>query len=125
MELSEGIRRIGFHRWYERTLIEGHAWLAAALLGAILLFAGVERLSLRGSGWEPVAFVVLVLGAGGLAAWALHRYLAMLVLAQRAAERSTCGHCAAYGLLELTGKQIARDAVAVRCRKCGNEWTIG
>ena len=124
MELAEGIRKIGFRRWYERQLIESHLWLVTGLIGAIVLLGGVERLSLRGPGWEPVALIVLVLGAGGLAAWALQRYLVMLVLAQRAGERSTCSRCAAYGLLEVTGKRFASGAVDVRCRKCGNEWTI-
>jgi len=125
MELSEGIRKLGFRRWYERTLIEGHLWLVTGLIGAIVLLGVVERFSLRGPGWEPAAVIVLVLGAGALATGAVHRYLVMLVLALRAGERSTCSRCGAYGLLEVTGAQPARGEVGVRCRKCGNEWTIG
>lgn len=33
----------------------------------------------------------------------------------RAAERSICRNCSAYGILEVTG---------ARCRKCGHGWTI-
>jgi len=31
MELSDGIRKIGFRRWYERQLIEGHLYLISSL----------------------------------------------------------------------------------------------
>ena len=29
MEPADSIGRLGFARWYERRLIEGHAWLSA------------------------------------------------------------------------------------------------
>jgi RNase P subunit RPR2 len=58
-------------------------------------------------------------------------------LTAHAAERSICGKCAAYGLLEVTGARArarhaeedegagsAWSALGVRCRKCGHEWTI-
>jgi hypothetical protein len=30
MQLSDGIRRIGFRKWYERTLLASHAHLCCA-----------------------------------------------------------------------------------------------
>ena len=124
MELSEGIRRIGFRRWYERQLIESHACLVTGLLGVILVLGSVESLSFRGPGWEPATLLVLVLGAGGLATWAVYRYLTILLHAEHVGEHSTCERCAAYGLLELRNVDPGRASVRVRCRKCGNEWTI-
>jgi hypothetical protein len=125
MELSEGIRKLGFRRWYERQLIESHACLVTGLLGVVLVLGSLESLSIRGPGWEPFILLALMLGATGLASWAMYRYLTILFRAQHAGEHSTCSRCGAYGLLEVTGAQAARDEVGVRCRKCGNEWTIG
>ena len=124
MELAEGIRKIGFRRWYERQLIESHACLVTGLLGLVLALGSIESLSFRGPGWEPVTLLVLVLGAGGLATWAVYRYLTILLHAEHIGEHSTCSRCAAYGLLELTGARVGRGGVNVRCRKCGHEWTI-
>jgi hypothetical protein len=72
-----------------------------------------------------------------LSLWSVRRYFAELGFAEHAAERSTCAKCASYGLLEVaSGKELSRRAaweegaggasppVAVRCRKCGNEWII-
>jgi len=137
MELAEGIRKIGFRRWYERQLIESHAYLITGLLSALLVLGSFESLSLRAPGWEPVVLLVLVLGAGALASWAVYRYIAILAYAEHVGGRSTCGNCSAYGIIEVTGARArARDAekdehagpapaaLGVRCRKCGHEWTI-
>ena len=137
MELAEGIKKIGFRRWYEKQLIESHAYLITGLLSALLVLGSIESLSLRVPGWEPVVLLVLVLGAGALATWAVYRYLAILTYAEHVGGRSTCGNCLAYGIIEVTGARAsarhaerdedagpAPEALGVRCRKCGHEWTI-
>jgi len=133
MELSEGIRKIGFRRWYERQLIESHAYLVSGLLAVVLVLGSLESLSLRGPGWEPVVLLSLILGAGGLSTWAVYRYLQVLFYAEHVGAHSTCGGCGVYGILEVTGPKAPRaagstrgaaPALGVRCRKCGNEWTI-
>ncbi len=133
MELAEGIRRLGFRRWYERQLIESHLYLVSSLLCAVLVFACVEGFSLRAPCPEPFLRLVIMAGGGWLGTWALVRYLTMLTLAGRAAERAVCGKCSAYGMLEVAGPRSRSDhtdtgltltPVRVCCRKCGHEWTI-
>jgi hypothetical protein len=138
VELAEGIKKIGFRRWYERQLIESHAYLVTGLLSSFLVLGSMESLSARAPGWEPIVLLVLVLGAGALASWAVYRYLAILTYAEYVGGHSTCGSCSAYGIIEVTrarararreeeeeeGAESAPSALGVRCRKCGHEWTI-
>lgn len=133
MELAEGIRRLGFRRWYERQLIESHLYLVSCILCAIVVFASAEGFSLRMPGVEPFLRLAVMMAGGWAGAWSLVRYLAMLSLSGYAAERSVCKKCQAYGMLEVTGTRAPREhkdtgvaltPVCVRCRKCGNEWTI-
>ena len=137
MELAEGIKKIGFRRWYERQLIESHLYLVSWFLCLIMVMACLEGFSVRAPGWEPLLRLAAMIGGGAFCIWSLARYIAMLDIARHAAERSICGKCAAYGLLEVTGARVlarralleddarlAPMALTVRCRKCGHEWTI-
>ena len=137
MELAEGIRSIGFRRWYERQLIESHLYLLSWFLCLVMVLACLEGFSMRAPGWEPLLRLGAILGGGAVCIGSLVRYKAMLEVALHAAERSSCGKCAAYGQLEVTGvrRPVRRvrvgkeagmppPALAVRCRKCGHEWTI-
>ncbi len=47
MQVGKDIARLGFRRWYERQLVESHAYLVAAFLALILLLAGFESLERR------------------------------------------------------------------------------
>ena len=132
MGLSEGIRRIGFRRWYERQLIESHLYLVSSFLCMVVVLACFEGFSLRMPAWETIMrFLVMIVG-GAVCWWTLRRYMAMLNFAQHAAERSVCGKCGAYSAIELTSTSAGGLAVedggpqtvGVRCRKCGNEWII-
>lgn len=136
MDLAEGIRKIGFRRWYERQLIESHLFLISGFLCLIMVLACIEELNLRTPAWETLVRFVAMISGVGICLWALRRYLTMLGAAEYAAERSVCGKCATYRGLDLTAAG-ARSAsaqndetecllapVGVRCRKCGHEWTI-
>ncbi len=48
MEPAAGIGKLGFSRWYERELIEGHAWLITCFLCMLAIAACVESMSFRG-----------------------------------------------------------------------------
>lgn len=133
MELSEGIRRIGFQRWYERQLVESHLYLVTAFLCLILVMACLEGFRFRAPGLEPLLRLAAMFAGGAIGMASLNRYLRMLRLAWHAAERSVCEKCETYGILEVTGASAgARDEGAdticaptgVRCRRCGHEWTI-
>ena len=137
MELADGIRKIGFRRWYERQLIESHLYLLSWFLCLVMVLACLEGFSLRAPGWEPLLRLAAIFGGGAVCIGSLMRYNAMLQVALHAAERSTCGKCAVYGQLEVTGAgllarrvRVGKEAglrppaLAVRCRKCGYEWMI-
>ena len=137
MELSEGIRKIGFRRWYERQLLESHFYLVSCILCLLMVLACLEGFSLRAPGWEPVLRLAAMFAGGAVCIWSLARYRVTLEIAMHAAERSTCVTCGAYGLLDVKpagllaprereGKEpgLRPPALAVRCRKCGHEWVI-
>jgi len=130
MHLAEGIRRIGFRRWYERALVEGHLYLATAILCLIAALTGIEFYDGSGTGGQRLFFLALVFIAGAACVWALGRYREILLAAQRAAEQSTCDTCGARAALDVvrsgvtTPEAMPVEWVRVRCRECGNEWTI-
>jgi ribosomal protein S27E len=130
MQLADGIRKVGFRRWYERALAESHLYLATAILCLVAALTGVEFYSASGTGAQRLGFLALVFAAGAGCVWALNRYRDGLLAAQRAAERSTCDTCGAYAALDVvrsgttTPQRVPVEWVRVRCRKCGNEWMI-
>lgn len=137
MELSEGIRRIGFRRWYERQLIESHLYLVSCLLCLVMVLACCEGFSIRLPAWEFVLRALAMIAGGAACVWSGRRYLTILFFAISAGEHSVCSKCETYRGLELSGaaphragmryepKEEDPPPVGVRCRKCGNEWTIG
>jgi hypothetical protein len=132
MDLSQGIRRIGFRRWYERQLIEGHLYLISGVLALFMALACFEGFGSRPPAWETVLRLCAMAGGFWLCLWAFRRYLNMLALAEHAAERSVCEKCEMYRGLELAARPAPPVEpeegvllpVGVRCRKCGHEWTI-
>lgn len=118
MEPSDSIGRLGFARWYERRLIEGHAWFISGFACMVAIAACVEELSFRGSFARLLAYVVIVLGAAATGIYGMVRYHQILAEAERIGEHATCGSCNAYGRFKLI------NASQVRCRKCGHEWRL-
>jgi hypothetical protein len=123
MEPFPGISRLGFKRWYERQLIEGHAWLISCVLCLLAAAACLEELSFRGPLPQALALgaAVFVAGAVGIYGWS--RYRTIMEAVERIAERSTCESCRAYAAFRLIGAE--GGALRVRCRKCAHEWRIG
>lgn len=132
MDLADGIRKIGFARWYERQLIAGHLYFVTGFLSMVLVVACIEEFSLRAPGWKPFALLALIAAGCALCFGSIARYKRMLDGAEHAAERSTCDKCGTYGALEVVQAgetHAAPDGAAVpwvrvRCRKCSNLWTI-
>lgn len=135
MTPAEGIARFGFRDWYERELIEGHAYFVTCILSLILTAACVEQLD-----WgAPLAqlgmtLFALVLGAA-LCIGALQRYGFLLARAECFGEQSNCAQCRAYGVLKVTGAGARSPAhsllspadnawIRVQCKRCGHEWRI-
>lgn len=118
MEPADSIGRLGFARWYERRLIEGHAWFVTGFFCMILVAVCIEELTFRGSAARLLAYVALVLGATVLGAYGIFRYQKILGETERIGERATCPSCNVYARFRLI------SPTAVRCRKCDHEWRL-
>lgn len=134
MAIEERIAKLGFKRWYERTLVESHAFLITALLGAILAFTGMELIGQNDGDAINLALGVVAMLIGGMvAAVSVHRYIRMLMLAINLGEHATCRDCNAYAKFDLLHSGRLRSHgtdelgslwMRVKCRKCGFEWRI-
>ena len=117
MEPADSIGRLGFARWYERRLIEAHAWFVSAFVCVVAIAACAEELAFRGSVGEAGVLRRRHSGRGG------DRNLRNDALPQdpgrsrKLGEHATCGNCGAYARFKLTGSQA-------RCRKCNHEWRL-
>jgi hypothetical protein len=121
VEPARSIARLGFRKWYERRLIEAHAWLLTALLCAIYVEVSLE-------GMRFGAFDAALLGTaggiffGGLIVWqGLRRYFALLAEAEHFATQSTCAGCKTYAAFDVVNEL---RHFTVRCRKCRTEWSM-
>ena len=132
MELADDIRKRGFKKWYERQLIESHAYLVTCLLCMILVAALLEEMSFRAPGLKVLLMLAVIAGGGlvGLFSWL--RYKAIMVTAERFGDRSVCEQCHAYAKFDIvasggtpaTPESEPDPWLRVRCRKCGHDWTM-
>jgi hypothetical protein len=118
MEPADSIRRLGFSRWYERRLIEAHAWFVSTFFCMVAIAACMEELSFRGSVGRLMLYVLVVLGAGVIGTYGMTRYHKILMEAERIGEHATCEACGAYARFKLI------SASEGRCRKCNHEWRV-
>jgi hypothetical protein len=118
MEPADSITRLGFSRWYERRLIEAHAWFVSAFFCMVAIAACMEELSFRGSFGRLMLYVLVVLGAVAIGTYGLVRYHKILVEAESLGEHATCEGCGAYARFKLI------TATQARCRKCSHEWRL-
>lgn len=121
--LAEGIRTIGFRKWYERELLSSHAHMLLALLSTIALMATLELFQ-GGSIGDKLLNVVLFILSGALALWSLRRYLYLLSHAETVADQANCPQCAEYGRLSVVEEDNRNGQLLVRCRKCSHEWKL-
>jgi ribosomal protein S27E len=121
MEPAHSLRKPGFRRWYERQLPESHASLVTCFLCGLGVAALLEGSGLRAPGPEPILRLVLAY-ASGLIGWhAWRRYRVLMARAQRISEQLTCPVCGTTGRCSV---EPGSPQWRVRCRKCGNAWTI-
>jgi hypothetical protein len=133
---GEEIRTRGFRRWYERQLIESHAYLVTAFLALILLLAGFEAMDvLRGSPLYYLAVVGASAAAGTVMWISWQRFRVLLARAESFAGAAECPRCGAWGkfsvlAIDTAGADEPPEAgrpswVRVRCRQCAEEWRLG
>ena len=118
MEPADSIRRLGFNRWYERQLIEGHAWFVSAFACMIAIAACAEELAFRGSLLRGLAYAVVIVAAAVVGVYGMWRYQKILVQADSIGEHATCPACGTYARFK-----VVADCVA-HCRKCDREWRL-
>ncbi len=123
MEPSDSIGKLGFRKWYERQLIEAHAWLISCVLCIICVAVFAEEISFRLGAMRGLGFVGLIAAAGWVASFAWKRYLLTMTEAERLAACSVCPGCGAYGIFYVS-RATRGAAMDVRCRRCNADWTI-
>ena len=121
MEPGRSIGKLGFRRWYERRLIEGHAWLVSCVLCGLAIAVTVEHISFKKALPDAIMILAFVFVAGLVCWHSLERYRRIMGQAEHFADHSTCAQCHVYGRF-----LVLREApqLKVRCRKCANEWQI-
>jgi len=127
--LDDAIRKRGFRRWYERQLVESHAYLVTGFLSLIMMAIAIEESEFRGSAAGLLVLVTIAVAGGWICLFSWGRFNRLLFRAEHLAERATCSRCGTYGRFIVIGLRDAPDSVAgcsldVRCRKCGHEWAI-
>ena len=125
MAIPDDIRKRGFRKWYERELLRGHSHLVLLLLCALAALGAVEAFGQEGS--QKLLMAASLLVAGGLGAWAMRRYLYLLMRAEIIANQATCPACQAYARFAVEAVGPSADAagtITVCCRRCGHHWQI-
>ena len=133
MEPATGIRKLGFKRWFERELIESHAYLVTLFLCLVLVIALFEHLSSRTGGFDRVLMYASMLAGGAIGIFSLNRYIAILFRALRLSRRAICENCGAYSRFSVLDsgradieEESGRDGTWLKlsCSGCGHEWTM-
>jgi hypothetical protein len=130
MAFDDALRAGGFRRWYERQLIESHAWLVTGFLALIMMAIALEVVEFRETRGGFLLLVVIALSGAALCAVAWKRFTRQLFCAEAMAEQAVCARCETYGRFAVIDAhadpaKISGRAVHVRCRHCGHDWTMG
>jgi len=130
MALDDDLRQRGFRRWYERQLIESHAYLVTGFLALIMMAVALEVIEFRRSAANLLFLVAVASGGGLVCLFAWRRFTQTLFRAEAIAEQAVCGACGTYGRFAVVSAHDAPDTVSgrvvhVRCRQCAHEWRIG
>ena len=133
MTPAQGIEKLGFRRWYERQLIEGHVYFVTCFLSLIVFVACLEQLDFRGPFLKLLSTGALLLGSLVVCFKSLRWYNFLLIRAETLGAQSSCSKCAVYGVLKVVDAGQADSEttgsgnnswIRVRCKKCGHEWRM-
>jgi len=138
MASLQKIRTHGFRHWYERQLIECHAWLVSCFLGIICTASGIEVAGYSSLDTRLLGLALTIAGiATALFSW--KRYRDMLAIAERLGERAVCPNCQTYAKFKIiaSGPTPLPDGadpdiqrigetlwLQARCRQCAHDWVI-
>jgi len=124
VRLVDGIRTVGFRKWYQRELTRSHLSLVMLLLCAIGFLVTLELASRQAPMSDRIGNIVLLLACAAIGAAALRRYLFLLMRAEQAAREAVCPACATYGRLDLASDEPRSQEAEVRCRSCRHVWSM-
>ena len=124
MRLVDGIRTVGFRKWYRGELTRSHLSLVMLLLCGIGALVTLELVGLQGPMSDRIGSFVLLLACASIGAVALRRYLFLLMRAELAAREAVCPKCATYGKLDLAADEPQQERMEVRCQRCRNVWSM-
>jgi hypothetical protein len=121
--LADGIRRVGFRKWYEREMLSSHGHLVLAILSAIAMVASFEAFR-GGTMGEKLMDVLFVMLSGAIALLSLRRFLFLSMRAEEVAHQAVCADCGTYGRFNVVGEDTEPGQTHVCCKKCAHQWTI-
>ncbi len=136
MDTVGRLRKLGFRKWYERQLVEGHLYLTSCFLGIIAMASAIEMFGARHGSAGIVASLAVGLGGVWVCLFCWERYKRIMLVAEHIGDHAHCPACNAYGRFEVldAGRALHQAPANIadpdevwlkaRCRKCGNEWTI-
>ncbi|MGH8719815.1 MAG: hypothetical protein ACREV0_12880 [Burkholderiales bacterium] len=131
MEIAAKIQELGFKRWYERQLIESHAYLITCFLSMIAVAVTLEVEGLMRLGLETLVRLAVAFGGIAVCIFAWQQYKKRMLFADILGEGATCKNCQTYAAFNVIGSGTHLPAdefdfwMRVRCRKCSHEWTMG
>jgi hypothetical protein len=135
MTPAQGIAKLGFRRWYERQLIQGHVHFVTCFMSLILVITCLEQIDWRAP-LSALFMLALVVGGGVLCVKTLRWYNFLLARAECLGAQSNCARCSTYGVLQVLSSGIGNEPesasgsldnnswIRVRCKKCGHEWRM-
>jgi len=124
VRLVDGIRTVGFRKWYRSELTRSHLSLVLLLLCAIGALVTLELIGRQAPMSDRIGSLVLLLACVAVGVVALRRYLFLLMRAEQAAREAVCPACATYGRLDLADDAPKHQEADVRCRKCRHVWRM-
>ena len=130
MSFDDALRKRGFRRWYERQLVESHAYLVTGLLSIIMMALALEVIEFRASLANAIVLALVAAGGGWLAIFAWKQFTKLLFRAEALAGQAVCGGCRAYAKFDVVEARDSREALTgrslvVRCRQCRHQWQMG
>ena len=133
-QVTRYIERHGFRRWYERQLIESHAYLALGFVALILLLSGLELLGNVEAGIRYLFILITAAAGGTLLVVAWRRFGVLLARAVHFGEAATCPQCKAWGKFKVLAQEAssADDPpeagrphwLRVQCTRCEAVWKL-
>lgn len=134
MQVTRYIERHGFRRWYERQLIESHAYLALGFVALILMLSGLELLRDAEAGVRYATVLAAGAAGGTLLVVCWRRFSVLLARAEHFGEAATCPQCAAWGKFKVVAQESTSvddppeagrpHWLNVQCKKCEANWRL-